>query len=469
MIARAGRSLEGAAGQGIEPASERQVLSSSEEVASCQLDEVSGPGDVVGSERVVDRCRVVALLLEPCARPPMKGRDQLWLLGQQSGPQQIGEQVVVAVPAPAIIERDDEQVRALERLERVATVIDLGDGVAQGPRQSIEDRGLEEETLDPLFLTIQDLLDEVVDDVPVVPGELRDERARVGSPADRQGRELQGRDPAFGPSLEDRDVARRQPQAHRAVEVRLGFVFGEPQIRGADLDQVPARAKSSQGEGRICARDENHMELWRRVVEEELEPLVDLGAFDDVVVVDHEQRRVRDLGKGVQKRREDRFNRNGVRVEQRARHVADRRRPFKRGGHVGPERAHLVVSWIQRHPGGRPSMACGGCEPLRDDRGLAEARRRRNNRQLGPRAALEEFGEARPRHDAWTWLGSVELGLKQLAGHGPILRPWRRVRQCRTVPAASPRRKLLRSTRKSTSGGTITIAIPANASPWSVA
>ena len=72
---RQGRShLEGAVGQGIEPASERQVLSSSEQVAGCQLDEVSGPGDVVGGERVVDRCRVVALLLEPGARPPMERR-----------------------------------------------------------------------------------------------------------------------------------------------------------------------------------------------------------------------------------------------------------------------------------------------------------------------------------------------------------------------------------------------------------
>ena len=57
-------------------------------------------------------------------------------------------------------------------------------------------------------LAAQDLLDEVVDDVAVVAGEGRDERGRVGSALQRQRGELERRDPALGPPLERRDVAR---------------------------------------------------------------------------------------------------------------------------------------------------------------------------------------------------------------------------------------------------------------------
>src|SRR4029079_9113761 len=104
-------------------------------------------------------------------------------------------------------------------------------------------------------------------DVPVIPGELRDEGTGIGSPADGQGRELQRRDPTLGPSVEDCDIARRQPQTHRAVEVGAGFLLGEAQVGGADLDEVTPRTKSSQGARWICARDENHVKLARRVVE----------------------------------------------------------------------------------------------------------------------------------------------------------------------------------------------------------
>ena len=76
----------------------------------------------------------VALLLEPGARPPVERSDQASLLGPQACTKHVREQVVVAVPAPTIIERDDEQVCALERLERALAVVSAGHGVAQGVR-----------------------------------------------------------------------------------------------------------------------------------------------------------------------------------------------------------------------------------------------------------------------------------------------------------------------------------------------
>jgi hypothetical protein len=59
---------------------------------------------------------------------------------------------------------------------------------------------------DVVGLPVQDLVDEVVDDEPVVTGEAGDERAGVVAVLERQGGELQGRDPPFGPALEGVDV-----------------------------------------------------------------------------------------------------------------------------------------------------------------------------------------------------------------------------------------------------------------------
>ena len=56
------------------------------------------------------------------------------------------------------------------------------------------------------------LLDEVVDDVAVVPGEPGDERRDVGAAPQREGGQLQGRDPSLGAVLERGDLAAVEPR-----------------------------------------------------------------------------------------------------------------------------------------------------------------------------------------------------------------------------------------------------------------
>ena len=53
----------------------------------------------------------------PPAGPPVQLGDLAGPLLEQVGAQDVGEQVVVAVPLAAVVEGDDEQVRAVERLE----------------------------------------------------------------------------------------------------------------------------------------------------------------------------------------------------------------------------------------------------------------------------------------------------------------------------------------------------------------
>ena len=70
----------------------------------------------------------------------------------------------------------------------------------------------------------QDLLDEVVDDVPVVPGEAGDEAGGVVASLERERRQLQGGDPALGAPLQRRDVGGVQVEPDDLVEVRRHLV-----------------------------------------------------------------------------------------------------------------------------------------------------------------------------------------------------------------------------------------------------
>ena len=178
-----------------------------------------GPLDVVAGHGVGDRLGRVAVPLVPVARPPVQLADPLGLLVEQPGPEHVGEEVVVAVPVPAIVERDEEEVRPIEPLEHRLPAAAAGDGVAQRPGEPIEDRGLEQEVADLVGLALEHLLGEVVDDEAVVAGEVLDEPADVVAALHRQRGELQRGDPPLGPGLEGIDVARRQVQAHRLVEV----------------------------------------------------------------------------------------------------------------------------------------------------------------------------------------------------------------------------------------------------------
>ena len=77
-----------------------------------------------------------------------------------------------------------------------------------GPLSRLQDRRAEQEVLHLLRLALHHLLDEVVDDVAVVPGEAGDEVRGVVAALHRQRGQLERGDPALGASLERRDVGR---------------------------------------------------------------------------------------------------------------------------------------------------------------------------------------------------------------------------------------------------------------------
>ena len=71
-----------------------------------------------------------------------------------------------------------------------AAVLAVGNGITQRAAQSVEDGRLQQEGTDVVGLPLEYLLDQIVDDVPVVSGEGSNEPGRILAPPHRECGEL---------------------------------------------------------------------------------------------------------------------------------------------------------------------------------------------------------------------------------------------------------------------------------------
>ena len=164
---------------GLQPAAQRRLAPVPPQGGDLQLHQVGGPRrgrrrpSRAGSPRRGRRAAAYQL-----AGPSVQVAEAIRLLVEEPGLEDVGEEVVVAVPLAAVVQRDQEEVVPVEGLEQGPAAGLAGDRVAQGAGHPVEDRGLQQERLDVLGLALQHLLDEVVDDVPVIAREARDEGRR---------------------------------------------------------------------------------------------------------------------------------------------------------------------------------------------------------------------------------------------------------------------------------------------------
>ncbi len=99
--------------------------------------------------------------------------------------------------------------------------------VAQRGAEAVKNGCLVQECLDLFWLAGQDLVHQVVDDIAVAAGKGCDELVLIWPPLQRQCRQLQAGDPAFGPRFEGGDVPGRQAEAHQVIEKGGRFLRGE--------------------------------------------------------------------------------------------------------------------------------------------------------------------------------------------------------------------------------------------------
>src|SRR5215212_8904810 len=105
-----GPDMEQFVGERLEPAEQRGFLSTPAHRWHCQLDQVRRSPEILGCKRVPNRIGLQTVLLEPLARPPVQGRHLIWLLRRHVRLENVGEEMMVAIPLASIVQRNDEQV-----------------------------------------------------------------------------------------------------------------------------------------------------------------------------------------------------------------------------------------------------------------------------------------------------------------------------------------------------------------------
>ena len=122
-----------------------------------------------GREQVRDGRRDVACVRRPRAGAGVQLGDVRLGPGLlQLPPQDLAEDVVVAEPRAPLVERDEEQVRPLDVAQERLRPVLVADGVAQRCVEAVEDARVEQERARLGRLGGEDLVAQVVDEMPVV-------------------------------------------------------------------------------------------------------------------------------------------------------------------------------------------------------------------------------------------------------------------------------------------------------------
>ncbi len=308
-------------GQLFEPAKQHCELASQADGRQHQLDQVSGVGQIAGSQGMPDRGGKIVAALVPGARPPVQNRDSFWLALMQMRPQDVGEEMVIAIPLPGVIEGDDEQVAALQEAQPVLCIVAAGDGIAQRSAQPVEDAGLQQKVADAVWQSSDDFVDQIVEDEAMTAGEGFDEGRGVITALHRERGELQARDPALGAGFEGRHLALGQGQAHDVAQKLGGFGRREAQVGGAQFDQLVAGAQPGQRQRRILARGDDQVQARWLMLEQKGDGAIHGSRVDPVIVVENEDERAIDRSEFVGQGRQSGLSRAGLQVFQRGRHA----------------------------------------------------------------------------------------------------------------------------------------------------
>ena len=175
----------------------------------------------------------------------------------------------------------------------------------------------------------------------------------------------------------------------------------EPQVRGAQLGQLPAGPQPRQGQRRVAAACQRQVQPRRPVLKQEPERRVHRLRADHVIVIQDQQQRlvrVRPAGYLVDQGRHQRLERRRRRrPEQRAQPLADPRpRPVQRGHRMPPEPGRVVVAGIQRQPRRRHAGRAGPSRPAGPSCRTRPARRPGPALRPGPRRAVPPAAGAAP-------------------------------------------------------------------------
>ncbi len=104
------------AGQPIQPSEQCSYLTAQQHLWGVVFDQARCPLEILRDQCVVHRVARPSMLLVPGTRSPVKLRHELGLCLLQALAQQVGEEMVVPIPAPLLVQGHDEQIALIELL-----------------------------------------------------------------------------------------------------------------------------------------------------------------------------------------------------------------------------------------------------------------------------------------------------------------------------------------------------------------
>ena len=123
--------------------------------------------------------------------------------------------MVIAVPAPLVVQGDDEQVGVFEIFQGSACPEADGveqNSITQGAAHAVEDGCAQQKSLDAFGLLSQDFFNQIVQHEMVAAGERLDEAGGVLMSLHGNRGQIAAGNPAFGASFQCGDVFRREVQ-----------------------------------------------------------------------------------------------------------------------------------------------------------------------------------------------------------------------------------------------------------------
>ncbi len=337
-------------------------------------------------------------------------------------PEEISEQVVIAVPGAGAVEPDQELVAACRVGEPLCATGAVGDGVDERAVELLQHGGLEQAS--PLFLALpgEELVGHVVDDELVVPMERLDESFGVSRVVQRQPGEHEAGGPPFGAATQSFDDALVEELALVVDEEAGGFGCLESEVVAPDLGQLFSDPQPTEPERRIDPGRHDDRDGRRTELDQALHAAMHRRMVDQVVVVDHDDQRLGEVGELVDHGRDEHLL-----VAVRTVHEL-----FERAGHrwnrfgdgcdqVGPVPGRIRVAVLDLQPGGGLGAPR---QPRREERRLAGSGRGAGEHQPGSacQTGIEPIAQTRPlnqpvRQRRWNQLRRCQSAA-QLPGHG---------------------------------------------------
>ncbi len=102
---------------------QRVHIAAPHQVIGDTLEQVRGGGIIRNGEEMMGGLSHLSIAFQPARRPSMQLRRKVWRLLAQMVAQEVGKEMVVAIPAPFIVERDDEQIGPREPLEHGPAIV----------------------------------------------------------------------------------------------------------------------------------------------------------------------------------------------------------------------------------------------------------------------------------------------------------------------------------------------------------